>query len=242
MTQNRKQVVFSAAVTVISPFTKDNAVGVIWAFEDETWIENLAVRHNGSFQSTASIVHEFDATDGLLDIFEIQKDVFVVASANVLVATSTAFPDSAKMCKNDMATWELRGIVWRLKVEAGDYSVAIQDVYISPTTSCIPLGVDGIHLVDAYLYYTNFGKGIVGDAAICQNGAAISAFMTIATMAYLNGFVVTPDGTACVAGDKTLCKVSCNVMVNVLAGELNDSALEGAISTQFGRTKRDHDV
>lgn len=105
------------------PFPNDSAAGIVWTFDNETWIENLAVRENGEilctslnraalylvnpFEHVASVVHQFEPTDGLLGIAEVQTDVFVVASANVSLATSKAYPGSAKMWKVDMAAWEL---------------------------------------------------------------------------------------------------------------------------------------
>lgn len=105
------------------PIPDGSAVGVVWTFENETWIENLAVRENGEilctsinraalylvspFEHVASLVHQFEPTDGLLGIAEVQNDVFVVASANISLATSAAYPGSAKMWKVDMGAWEL---------------------------------------------------------------------------------------------------------------------------------------
>lgn len=108
------------------PIPYDLAVGTVWTFENETWIENLAVRQNGEvlctsinraalylvnpFAHTETLVHQFEPTDGLLGISEVQNDVFVVASANISLATSTSYPGSAKMWKIDMVAWELVGL------------------------------------------------------------------------------------------------------------------------------------
>jgi hypothetical protein len=98
---------------------------VVWTFDNETWIENLAVRKSGSvlctsinraalylvdpIMHTAVTVHQFTATDRLLGISEIEADVFAVASANVTLETSVAFPGSSKIWKIDMKAWELVG-------------------------------------------------------------------------------------------------------------------------------------
>ena len=113
----------SGLVAQVLPFSNDSAAGVIWTFENGTWIENLAVRQNGEvlctslskaalylvnpFEHVASLVHQFEPTEGLLGISEIGNDVFAVASANVSLATSQAYPGSAKMWKVDMVAWTL---------------------------------------------------------------------------------------------------------------------------------------
>ena len=115
--------IFFYALSQALPFPDDSAVGTVWTFENETWIENLAVRENGEvlctsinraalylvnpFEHVASLVHQFEPTDGLLGIAEVQNDVFVFASANISLATSAAYPGSAKMWKVDMSAWEL---------------------------------------------------------------------------------------------------------------------------------------
>ena len=85
--------------------------------------QNLAIRQNGAvlctsisassifqvdpFAHTETTVHQFAPTDNILGITEVYDDVFVVVSANISTATSTAWPGSAKMWKVDMGAWEL---------------------------------------------------------------------------------------------------------------------------------------
>lgn len=70
-----------------------NAVATLWAFPNETWIENLAVRANGAvlctslnraaiyavdlFSHVADTVYQFQSTEGVLGIAEISNDVFI---------------------------------------------------------------------------------------------------------------------------------------------------------------------
>lgn len=101
----------------------DNAVGSIWTFPNETWIENLAARENGMllcttpnrfavfqvdpFGHTAVVVHQFDSGEGVLGITEVQNDIWIVATSNVNLTTSTAKPGSAKIWKLDMGAWSV---------------------------------------------------------------------------------------------------------------------------------------
>ncbi|KAI9698275.1 MAG: hypothetical protein M1820_007545 [Bogoriella megaspora] len=270
----------------------DSAIDVIWAFPNLTWIENLAVRRSGSilctslnraalysvnpFSHAAVIVHQFDASDGLLGITEIEDDVFVVASANVNLTTSTAEAGSAKIWKVDFTDREpgvslisdltevglpdglltldgekglilladaAKGIVWRVDIRTGHYAVAIQDPVFTATNKLIPLGIDGIHKTDHYLYFTNLGNNLLGRVAIAPDGSAVGPIENITSnLTFPDDFALTKAGTAYIAGDNTLSKVSPNGTVVVLSGGPYDPTLEGCISAQFGRTGDDKNV
>lgn len=101
------------------PLPDDRFAGVVWTFDNNTWIENIAVRSNGAilatsidrhtlysvdpFAHTANTVHTFAPTDRLLGITEIEDDVFIISSANESIATNEASPGSSKLWKIDMA-------------------------------------------------------------------------------------------------------------------------------------------
>ncbi|KAI7212088.1 hypothetical protein KC333_g7318 [Hortaea werneckii] len=101
----------------------DNAVGSIWTFPNETWIENLAARENGMllctslnrfavyqvdpFGHSAIVVHQFESSEGVLGITEVKNDIWIVATSNVNLTTSTAKPGSAKIWKLDMGAWSV---------------------------------------------------------------------------------------------------------------------------------------
>lgn len=105
------------------PASNDNVIRVIWTFPNETWIENLAVRQNSQilatslsryaiylidpFEHIAEVVHQFAPGNGVLGITETEPDLFVFATADVNLKTSTAVSGSAKIWKLDMTTWDL---------------------------------------------------------------------------------------------------------------------------------------
>ena len=136
-----------------------------------------------------------------------------------------------------------RGLVWRVDVETGNYTVAIQDDQFVPTNQEIPLGVDGVHILNDYLYFTNLGSNLLGRIPISQNGSALGPVENVTTsMIFPDDFAVAPNGTAYVAGGNTLYRVQPGGKVEALAGGPNDLVLEGATSAQFGRTRMDQDV
>ncbi|KAI7265938.1 hypothetical protein KC343_g2452 [Hortaea werneckii] len=114
---------FTIAIDATLLHAGDNAVGTIWTFANETWIENLATRQNGMllctslnrfavyqvdpFGHTAAVVHQFDSGEGVLGITEVQNDIWIVATSNVNLTTSTAKPGSAKIWRLDMGAWSV---------------------------------------------------------------------------------------------------------------------------------------
>ncbi len=114
--------VLLAWTTQARPISNDNAVGIIWTFPNETWIENVAVRQNGEilatslsrdaiylvnpFEHTEYTVYQFGASNGVLGITETEVDVFVFVTADVNVTTSTATKGSAKIWRLNMTAWD----------------------------------------------------------------------------------------------------------------------------------------
>ncbi|KAL9093031.1 MAG: hypothetical protein Q9165_004169 [Trypethelium subeluteriae] len=273
------------------PNSSDSAVGVLWSFPNETWIENLAVRHSGEilctslnraalysvnpFSHVTSTVHQFEAGDGLLGIAEIDFDVFVVASANVSLATSTAEKGSAKMWKVDLRELKpkvslvanladvglpdglaalpdtrglvlladaAKGVIWSVDTETGDHAIVAQNEAFITVNTQIPLGIDGIHISNGYLFFTNFGDNLLGRFQIGVNGTARGRIETIANLTNPDDFAVATNGLVYVAGDNKLYRASLNGSVDILAGGVHDPTLAGCTSAQFGRTSLDHDV
>lgn len=125
---------------------------------------------------------------------------------------------------------------------SGEYGVAIESEIFLPKNPNIPLGVDGIHVIDSLLYFTQFGSNFLGRVAISPNGSQIGPIEVVANLTFPDDFALQDDGTAFVAGANTLWRVSPQGKVDVLVGGVNDTVLEGATSAQFGRTEVDKDV
>ncbi|KAK5730754.1 hypothetical protein LTR15_000692 [Elasticomyces elasticus] len=302
--------VAALAVTHALPLPDDDAVGVVWQFENTTWIENLAVRGNGEilctslsagaifmvnpFAHTVSpngaacrddaktsqevTVHQFEAGNGVLGIAEIENDVFIVVTSQINLATSVAIPGSAAAWRVAMGAWTLgddkpvtlvanltdvglpdgvvalsdpgavlvadaaKGLIWKLDTINGKYDIIIQDDIFLSSNPQIPLGVDGLHVVDDYLYFTDLGDNILCRVSIDAAGYATDQIELIATMPAPDDFALAEDGTAYVVGANQLYRVSAAGKVDVLAGSVNDTTLEGATSAQFGRTREDAGV
>ncbi|TKA83152.1 hypothetical protein B0A55_00708 [Friedmanniomyces simplex] len=135
-----------------------------------------------------------------------------------------------------------KGLIWKLATINGKYTVVIQDDILVSSNPRIPLGVDGLHIVDGYLYFTNLGDNILCRVSIDNAGNATDEIELVATMPAPDDFALAAEGTAYVAGANQLYRVSPAGQVDVLAGGINDTTLEGATSAQFGRTRHDAGV
>lgn len=135
------------------------------------------------------------------------------------------------------------GVVWRVDTKSGDYNIAIADDSFKIANPAIPLGVDGIHIADGFLYFTNFGSNTFGKVSIDSYGTATGPVEIVTAGLLLpDDFAIVADGTSFVAGGNTLWKVTPDGSVKVLAGGANDTTLEGVTSAQFARTRADTGV
>ena len=136
-----------------------------------------------------------------------------------------------------------KGIIWRVDVASGEHSIAIKDDLFLPTNPLIPLGVDGIHILDNTLYFTNLAANLLGKVPITAKGSAAGPVQNITTALTIpDDFEVAADGTVYIVGDNTLWRVSPAGKVDVLAGGANDVTLEGATAARLGRTREDTGV
>jgi hypothetical protein len=134
------------------------------------------------------------------------------------------------------------GIVWRVDVWTGEHSVAIQDKMFLSESAILPIGVDGLHIWNRHLYFTNLAQSLFGRIPISRTGSPTGPIQIIANTTLGDDFAIAPDGTAYIAGDNTLYRVDQTGAVTIIAGGPNNLTLEGATSAQFGRTLTDRGV
>ena len=135
------------------------------------------------------------------------------------------------------------GIMWRVNTSNGGYDIAIDDEAFKATNPALPLGVDGIHITDEHLYFTNPGSNLLGKIPIDDYGNPTGPVENMTSkLVFPDDFALRADGTAFPAGANTLWRVDPNGEVKVLAGGLQDKTLEGVTSAQFGRTNTDRNV
>ncbi|KAK5681246.1 hypothetical protein LTS10_007008 [Elasticomyces elasticus] len=142
------------------------------------------------------------------------------------------------------------GLVNRVNTHTGAHSVAIQDsAFAANTTTAALLGINGIHVRDGYLYFTNsFSASLVyGRIPISDNGSATGLVQTIvATPPYptnigyhADDFALDENGNAWITTDasSTLVKATPGGNVTTIEGGLQAAVVAGCTSAAFGRTR-----
>ena len=79
------------------------------------------------------------------------------------------------------------GAVWSVNIKTGLYIKAIEDPVFANTTG-VPIGINGIHVHDSTLYFTNSASGIFGKVGIDSRGMATSPIFIIARDALGDNF------------------------------------------------------
>ena len=120
--------------------------------------------------------------------------------------------------------------------------MAIDDAIFKPTVE-VPLGVNGIHILNSELYFTNHATNSVGKVTIMPDGSAASTIQTLTTKELAaDDFALSDNGIVYVAGASTLWRVSVDGHTDAFVGNPGSTVLQGVKSARFGRTSMDKDV
>jgi len=133
------------------------------------------------------------------------------------------------------------GVVWRLDFRTGDYEVILDNALMKPIPGESPIGINGLHTRDGFLYFTNSIQGILARVPIHPNGSEAGAYHIVANTGAADDFTFDQAGNAYVAQDPgdALEKVTPSGQVKVILGGVNSTIVEGDTAAQFGRTLLD---
>lgn len=139
-----------------------------------------------------------------------------------------------------------KGLVWRLNVRSGDYATTINDTLLKPNASATPpFGVNGVHVINSVLYFSNTNYGIIGKFPISHDGYPTGPGVNISTsVPNADDFAVDSCGSIwlCENVGNSLVRVFPDGRVqNVIDGK-SSSALIGPVAATFGRTAVDRDT
>lgn len=222
------------------------------------------------FENSARLIHHFEEATMCNGVTELQEDVFTVIASNVIHQVEFDSVDQVERVSevvnvteagvlNGMATFDaqsgvvvvsdsLYGLVWRIDVSDGSYDIVLQDATMIPRTGRRSLiGINGIKVWENFVYYNNCpGELFCRVAVNLDTARAIGPYEIIAEgpLVLADDFVVSPDGISYLAGldNNIVSRVSQNGTVEIVAGNLNSSALIGATAAAFGRTSEDSNV
>jgi len=142
------------------------------------------------------------------------------------------------------------GVVWKVNIKSGDYGIAISSPLMSPnSTSAAVLGINGVHIRDNYLYFTNSFSYLLNRIPIYANGSASGPAEVYATwplsdsnIGYVaDDFAFDDKGNAWIAQDPSgsIVKVDLERNVTLVVGGTKSSLVEGDTAVNFGRTAKD---
>lgn len=143
------------------------------------------------------------------------------------------------------------GNIIRLDVDTGSHVVVINNTFTesTPAPPFPRAGVDGLHIQDDILYFTNVGASAFYKVRICEGGTPVGSFETIAhTLGapdQYDDFALDCKGNAFLVtgGGNSVEMVSFDGSRQVIiAGDLNSTAIAEPTSAAFGRGLFDRNV
>ncbi|TVY84561.1 hypothetical protein LSUE1_G002749 [Lachnellula suecica] len=176
----------------------------------------------------------------------------IVSKVNTL--TPVLFPDGQCLLSASEKTVLVGDIkggkIYRLDTITGAYSMVISNnlTVATPIAAFGSAGVNGIHVREGVLYFTNTGEGIFAKMPIYQDGTpAGNASVIVRAMEgnTLDDFALRGDSAYLVTGygnsiDRV--KLDGSGRQKIVAGSLNSTALAEPTGAAFGRTEIDRDV
>ncbi|KAL8745812.1 MAG: hypothetical protein Q9190_002092 [Brigantiaea leucoxantha] len=136
------------------------------------------------------------------------------------------------------------GVVFRLNANTGRYKVVLDDALLKPLAGApVEIGVNGLHVGNQMLYFTNTNQNLFAKVQIREDGTAVGPFEVIARNAVgsFDDFGRDRRGNAyvCQGSGNQLAMITPHGLETEVAGNLNSTALAGCTSAKFGRTIRD---
>jgi sugar lactone lactonase YvrE len=238
----------------------DGSVLVTLINKPELWHITPSKRSGHAY---AQLVHHFDEATQMNGITELEPDTYaVIASGSVWTITldddghaSTpehiaTFPEGFL---NGMAAIDgrkevvlsdsVRGLIYRLDIGTGNYSIIHQDETMAPADYLgLQIGINGLRVEGDYLYYSNTPKKLFCCVRIDpRTGLAKGPYEVISSDILSDDFAVGPGGVGYLAGamDNVVTKVLPDGSHKVIAGSKDSTLLMTATSAAFGRAADD---
>jgi hypothetical protein len=121
-----------------------------------------------------------------------------------------------------------KGAVWKVNTKTGDYEIALNDTTMMPAEGqALPLGINGLKLVNGYIYYSSTTRMEFCRVKVDENANAVGEFEVIASGFLPDNMDVAPDGTAYIATDpqNSVVRITPYGQISLVAG--------GQLSTQI---------
>jgi hypothetical protein len=168
------------------------------------------------------------------------KELVLIPNGGLLAGV-VAVPDSPTTLLVSDSTL---GLVWRVDTLTRQYALAIQDATMhSPPWAVSQFGVNGVHVHNGYLYWTNSYEATIYRIPITGEGyptaeAKVEAVKTVHSI-YLDNFTFGPQGGstiwAATNADNRLIAITPDGNISFVEGGPDQLTLAGSVATAFGK-------
>ncbi|KAF9737836.1 hypothetical protein PMIN06_009009 [Paraphaeosphaeria minitans] len=117
-----------------------------------------------------------------------------------------------------------KGAVFKVNVNTGNYSIAIQDSTMAPASG-MPMGIDGIRYANGNIYYTNIFAQKFYKMPIDAEGKKTGSATQIWGNQMADDMYVSPEGVAYVAASSGIQKVTADGKVSNVASIRSSTAV-----------------
>jgi len=135
------------------------------------------------------------------------------------------------------------GCVWKVNVGTGEHDIAIQVDEMKIPAQGMPMGINGIKIRGAYLYWTNTGRTQFCRIKIDDHGRAIGASEVLAEECLGDDFIFDKEGNAWITQNimNTIAVVKAagegKGETVLVAGKKEELEVCGGTACQFGKKK-----
>jgi hypothetical protein len=135
-----------------------------------------------------------------------------------------------------------KGVAWKLDTQTGEYSIALNDTTMLPAEGqALPLGINGLKLVDDYIYYSSTTRMQFGRVRVNEDASPASDYEIIASGFLPDNLDVASDGTAYIATDpqNSVVRITPYGQISLVAGGQLSTQMPGPTScrlTDDGKT------
>lgn len=129
-----------------------------------------------------------------------------------------------------------KGAVWKVNTKTGHYSVALHHPTMTPAKGqALPLGINGLKLVDGYIYYTSTTRMEFCRVKVNEDATAAGDYEVIASGFLPDNLDVALDGTAYIATDpqNSVVRISPYGQISLVAGGQLSTQMPGPTSCQL---------
>jgi len=137
------------------------------------------------------------------------------------------------------------GAVWKVNVNDGKVENIIEiDEMKAPPPPALQMGINGLKVLDGYLYWSNTGALTFCRIKIDGEGKATGPAEILERGILIDDFVFDKKGNAWLTthGLNTLAVVKAGGGIVTAAGSISELTVAGGTACQFGRTTSDKDI